>query len=564
MAEVTQRTFDLHSWKGLTEVLQIARNSRLSRADYAHFRDLVLSYAQEGGDQGKKIHIEKILSTLETLPDPKNAEAIVPTSTSRPITTNGRRIVPTFGVRKLEVGQTTSRPPLPPREQAQHTAVTHEISEPKVVAEKAPSESDTKLEKEEVTSVTTSTHVSEEVSGEAIPVPTPPAVKVESEVKSLEEYRARIMEVKRQVNARVGNPVTLIDAGNQLGRTYMNALLNAMKATNPGSTMNIVGAMKDLEVAYDAVVAHVEGRIPSAAVPAEVHSTKDESVSNEPPHTSTPHTDSEASGAEKIEDTETPVVNTGAERVETEHAILSTNKENSVERREEKPVEKPTETVVPPTPTRARIPSLADIERTQVPKSTDASSPVAEEKKPGFSLSALTRPKATEREVTKSSQTPLPVPASSGDQKPSVASDVRRPVLTGGRHIPASPVVEVSKMMPPKPDALLGNLVTPEITQSLGQLLHEWNLFASSGLFGTGPGGFEHPLYKKLSEVKMEEVVLGRWDGAQPKVTSAIRDYIDAWRHEQGVAYNPTETFEHYLRRVVDRILKRQKGIRGV
>jgi hypothetical protein len=59
----------------------------------------------------------------------------------------------------------------------------------------------------------------------------------------------------------------------------------------------------------------------------------------------------------------------------------------------------------------------------------------------------------------------------------------------------------------------------------------------------------------------MGEVLSGRYDGADMKIVHAIKDYVDAWRHEQGIAYNPKETFEHYLRRVSLRIMKRQKGV---
>jgi hypothetical protein len=98
-----------------------------------------------------------------------------------------------------------------------------------------------------------------------------------------------------------------------------------------------------------------------------------------------------------------------------------------------------------------------------------------------------------------------------------------------------------------------------EITLALAELLHEWKIFEASGLFGLGPSGIEHPLYIKLSRLQMGEVLSGRFDDADMKIVHAIKDYVDAWRHEQGIAYNPNETFEHYLRRVTQRILKRQK-----
>jgi hypothetical protein len=103
-------------------------------------------------------------------------------------------------------------------------------------------------------------------------------------------------------------------------------------------------------------------------------------------------------------------------------------------------------------------------------------------------------------------------------------------------------------------------LMSQSVTAALAQLLHEWNIFAASGLFGMGPGGFDHPVYRQISHLTMGEVLSSRWENANQKVAHAIRDYVDAWRHEQGISYNPTETFEHYLRRVAQRIVKRQKG----
>jgi hypothetical protein len=118
-----------------------------------------------------------------------------------------------------------------------------------------------------------------------------------------------------------------------------------------------------------------------------------------------------------------------------------------------------------------------------------------------------------------------------------------------------APTSELSKIA-----SRQSELVSSEVTEALSQLLHQWKIFASSGLFGLGAGGFEHPLYLKLSRLSMGEVIAGRYENAHPETTRTIKDYVDAWRHEQGVAYNPTETFEHYLRRVILRIIKRQRG----
>ena len=104
-------------------------------------------------------------------------------------------------------------------------------------------------------------------------------------------------------------------------------------------------------------------------------------------------------------------------------------------------------------------------------------------------------------------------------------------------------------------------LLAPEVSSGLQQLLAEWKLFKSSGFLGTGPSGFEHPLYKQLSAMPMSAVVAGRFDGATPDVRQSISDYMNGWYYEQNVAHDMNETFEHYLRRVVKRILEKQKAV---
>lgn len=101
-------------------------------------------------------------------------------------------------------------------------------------------------------------------------------------------------------------------------------------------------------------------------------------------------------------------------------------------------------------------------------------------------------------------------------------------------------------------------LASPKITKALHELLDEWNIFNASGFLGIGPSGAEHPLYIRLAPLSMGEILTGRYEGADRKVNTVVHDYVNAWRHEQGIAYTPSETFEHYLRRVVQRIQKRQ------
>ena len=103
-------------------------------------------------------------------------------------------------------------------------------------------------------------------------------------------------------------------------------------------------------------------------------------------------------------------------------------------------------------------------------------------------------------------------------------------------------------------------LFVPDVSSGLQQLLSEWNLFKSSGIFGTGPSGMDHPLYKKLGGLTMAAVIAGRFEGATPQIKQSITDYMNGWRYEEGVVHEHAETFEHYLRRVIKHILDKQKS----
>jgi hypothetical protein len=105
----------------------------------------------------------------------------------------------------------------------------------------------------------------------------------------------------------------------------------------------------------------------------------------------------------------------------------------------------------------------------------------------------------------------------------------------------------------------LDPLLTPAVTSGLGQLLSEWGLFKSSGIFGTGPSGKDHPLYQKLAPLTMAAVIAGRFEGVTPQIKQSITDYMNGWRYEEEIIHEHAETFEHYLRRVIYHILNKSK-----
>jgi hypothetical protein len=108
--------------------------------------------------------------------------------------------------------------------------------------------------------------------------------------------------------------------------------------------------------------------------------------------------------------------------------------------------------------------------------------------------------------------------------------------------------------------AAVGDILhTQEVNQGLEQLLLEWSLFKKSGLFGAGPKGSEHPLFKKVAGLQIPLLLAGRFEGATQEIKQSITDYMNGWRYEQGIIYEPGELFEHYLRRVIRHILDLQK-----
>ncbi|MEK7462162.1 MAG: hypothetical protein AAB618_01150 [Patescibacteria group bacterium] len=110
----------------------------------------------------------------------------------------------------------------------------------------------------------------------------------------------------------------------------------------------------------------------------------------------------------------------------------------------------------------------------------------------------------------------------------------------------------------PAPIASGDPLLALEVEDGLSQLLSEWSIFKKSGIFGTGPKGREHPLYKKMAQLQIPLLLAGRFEGATEEVRQSLTDYMNGWRYEQGLIYEKGEVFEHYLRRVIRHILDQQ------
>lgn len=107
----------------------------------------------------------------------------------------------------------------------------------------------------------------------------------------------------------------------------------------------------------------------------------------------------------------------------------------------------------------------------------------------------------------------------------------------------------------PQDMASVSVLMSPEVTEGLGELLSKWPPFDKSGLLGFGKHGLEHPLYLQLAGLPLNAVLSGKWKGADRSIIENIQSYMSGWEQEQGITPDPEETFEMYLRRVIAQIL---------
>ena len=320
----------------------------------------------------------------------------------------------------------------------------------------------------------------------------------------------RIKEIKKEVNLLVGNPVNLIDVHNEVGREYMNALLDAMKKNNGGTPEEVDRAMERLELAFTSVKETVgvtgdSAQVPAPKQPEEPVVTPITPVSNvtEVPVAPKPV-------VEQFEPVSEPV-QSGFASVHQTHVQGTDVSTDSV--------------------------SIPQVEREEA---TPVVEPVISVQKPAAPIAEVTEEK-------------LSAPAVGGIM--SVAKEKQiQDLMTAEKQQAATTdqqrkAIEVASMDP---------LMTPEVTSGLQQLLSEWSLFKSSGIFGTGPSGMEHQLYKKLATLTMTAVVAGRFEGATPEIKRSITDYMNGWRYEEGILQVQGEQFEHYLRRVIKHILDKR------
>jgi len=335
----------------------------------------------------------------------------------------------------------------------------------------------------------------------------------------------RIKEIKRSINKKVGNPVNLIDANNTVGREYMNALLNAMRVVSGSNTEEISLAMDRLEKAFRTVNESIdsgetvidEKKKTSVSAPRQEEQTQTTQTPPEPaPPTPPPSVPSSSATQEHAQTSEEAASAARSHKVPEPAADVSIP---------------PASLETPPAPLQSTTNSsqvqmqdiAEDVRLPEVEQKTHASAERQQSGQPKSIAEKLAEENAQRESLLKKRANELQLEKQSKEHHG---------------------------------DPLYAN----EISAGLQQLLSEWKLFKGSGIFGTGPSGYEHPLYKQLSAMPMAAVIAGRFEGATPEIKQSIADYMNGWRYEQGVVHEMNETFEHYLRRVVKEILEKQKG----
>lgn len=661
VVQKTMHGFDLHSWQGLTSVLKAAREARLPDGAYNALRDAVLRYAQSGGGEEERSVLEKHLAVLskgktkiahiESTVTPKASGVMdAAAETSQSVGSAQKQVLEKQSSESAPLAESRfySGRPSPRfdggRSSLEQTS-TEQVSRPHVVSEQKgeppvnlptgdsraipKSQSEPKQVSEEISTVNTPS-VAENTNVPAAPTVESTEKKEEEVIPKMEEStsvikdsassafsgdteeaKKRIAEIKHEVNEKVGNPVMLIDEGNNIGREYMGALLTATKATAGGPQGSLASAMDALESAYARILEHAPAHTATAnktqattPSPASESTDAKKKLADEPEQEAQPVTlDAILAGASsRVSSKRIDTKQESAQSKPADPALpVSEEKSSSVKEADKDllsgEASAPTSVNAVPlrkeasaTDGRKGIPSLADLLNNETKTDRVVRELRSEENTNKENTYPVIPPKDGEKQSVAEAVGDLPVvsrlkraeametpvsdkeiPLKNKEEKEPVRPSLKREDVHQSVRKAPSPVVpttpsgainavERHTTVPVGVARSDADLMTPEVTGALGELLNEWNIFKKSGLLGFGPGGFEHPLYLELRDLHMSSVLAGRWEGSNKDDLLSIKDYVSSWQYEQGVAYNPSETFEHYLRRVVFKILKRRGG----
>ncbi|MEN9920543.1 MAG: hypothetical protein RL538_436 [Candidatus Parcubacteria bacterium] len=496
--------FDFDSQSGVMHLLASIRQSEIPAPQKSELRDLVFLYSNGGKDQTVRLSLEQKITAYGVTPAPVK-KPVVQAPPAPPLTIGKYRVAPSFAAPAAP--QATSVPAPKTTTIPVFTAAPAWIPTEEVKSEPAREEIvPTPVPVEPVVVAPIPQPQMAATQQPIAPAPQAPAAAPEAPVISADanEYLARIREIKASVNEKVGNPVNLVDINNEVGREYMGALLDAMKRLNSGSSAG--SAMKRLEDAYAAVLKTLEAR---------------ESAESVAPH---------AEVAEPAPSVSIPIVR--EPEPQPDFAPVE-SREEAVEEtsRFEAPIE----------------PEPAMPQPAFVPLGGMSTQEPAPAPKPVFSAPAPPVQNVPSVEPLGRPATPPPQP-----QAFVPLSDLKKPHTLEDLQNAAS--------LKAAAEAAGDPLFSKEVDDGLDQLLGEWSIFKKSGLFGTGPKGKEHPLFKKIAPLHIPLLLAGRFEGATQEIKQSITDYMNGWRYEQGIIYQQGETFEHYLRRVIRHIIDLQKG----
>lgn len=576
-------TFDFDSQAGILFVLRAIRAADVSSADKNALKDLVFLYSTGGKDEATKKKLADTLTlhkiTPQTVQNEVKISAPVETQTvqSTSPTTGfmGGRLTPVFIPPQVSTEVKAPAPaPAPTPAAVVNTVVPPVITPTPTISDVPKPEpvAPVVVPAEKITPVIPNVRP-------VVSIPTPqPEVKVVQPVQPAEpvannielskkadsttdvpaEYAAARMErirvIKSDVNARVGNPVNLVDVDNVLGREYMSALLEAMKLLSSASEQESIAAMQRLETVYQQVVALLDTKkdqvtpvapvttaTPVATIPVAVAPVTPVAPVSVAPVAVPVQVQVPAPAPEII----APVV-----AMPVVPVPVATPAPVSVMT---PPVERVSDFAV-----RSKVSEKSDVPVAKSGWDIQSENPVSKTVDVVSSVGSVVAPtdSVTVARMSTPPAEPLrpvvaPVaPAYTPEITPSVSEVEPLRAIT---ELPTADEVSAIEAMSSNP------LYTKDVDAGLEQLLGEWSIFKKSGLFGTGPKGREHPLYIKISGMQVPLILSGRFEGSTQEIKQSVTDYMNGWRYEQGIIYEANETFDQYLRRVIRHIIDLQK-----
>lgn len=563
VSEVAHRAgYDLSSWQGIAKVLADAR-AKLSGAEYHSFYDLVTAYSRgRGTDAAQRAQIEKVIAgwgasvVASTAAEQAPAESAV-----APVKEEIHEDVPVETDTEADAVLAAAL-----REQAQPATAssTKEVSE----------------------SVAKAMTLQE--SPRIVPEEKPVAPE---HLMTLEEARSRIAEIKHEVHELVGNPVVLVGELGTIGKSYMQSLLKATRATMGGSGGALMPSMRELEGVYEQLrMAALTGpeEVVETAVPTIPTASHEEDIppAAEQEHSEAPNEDVPNVDSPEIVSEPAVQAEGGRQSPEDEVADEPARVPETLPAEPEMrdvPVEKP---LPPKAPAPLRVatrprPQFRAPARESVVERREAERSVQDDELLALRarLNALEHTLEDVQKHPHVSDVPETVPQTSGAHEVQTKEVAEvQPEVAPAAH--EEPVVHHAEKSAPdkKPADAEGAADAPlhtlqptfmvvkkdreieyqaeAVSDGLRSLLMSWDIFRG-GLLSGKARGIEHPLYREIREKSMSDVLAGKFTGAKTHVVISVNDYVNAWRFEQGIEYSPAETFEHYLRRVIHRILTR-------